>query len=325
MPAALVTQPVHRRIGVWLIALPFLAVMVAITPVDYAWTVRLIHIHMPRFVDIMRRTIFEGDGLGGSDFSILLFLVIIALYLRAAGSKARGRLLAWRPTLGYLFVSALAAGLGAVHTVKWVMGRPRPWSVLGREHLPYSEWYQVGAHYISHGVYRGSFPSGHTAAVFVLMTLVYAWGADPSAGAARRAWAWPLGALVLAYTAGMGIASAMARSHWISDTIASTGIVWVVIHVLYFRILRVPEQRGYWLRTGQHLPLAPYWELRLCGWGFIWLLGIIAVAFGVRAFWQESPPYLAVLLPVGAALCGYAWPRMKAHVVTLHAALAHDA
>jgi membrane-associated phospholipid phosphatase len=30
----------------------------------------------------------------------------------------------------------------------------------------------VGAHYVSEGIYRGSFPSGHTAAIFILMALI---------------------------------------------------------------------------------------------------------------------------------------------------------
>jgi membrane-associated phospholipid phosphatase len=315
----------HPRIGIWLIAAPFAAGMVAISWVDYAWTVHLTTVRIPVFVDVMRRTVFEGDGLGGSDASILLFLGVIVLYLRAQGARAGARLVAWRPTLGFLLTSALAAGLGAVHAVKWVLGRARPWSVLGREHLPYSEWYQVGAHYITQGLYRGSFPSGHTAAVFVLMTLVYAFHGDETASPARRGTAWALGALVLAYTAAMGIASSMARSHWLSDALGSTGLVWILIHLLYFRVLRVPEQRHYRRRTGGELPLPRYWELRLCALGFGALMGAIAIGLGLRAFWEEAPPYLAAGIPLGAALCWVFFPRAKAVVMALHAALASTA
>ncbi|HEX7929214.1 MAG TPA: phosphatase PAP2 family protein, partial [bacterium] len=228
------------------------------------------------------------------------------------------RLTAWRPVLGYWFVSALAAGLGAVHTLKWVMGRPRPYSVLGREHLPYSEWYQVGSHYVTEGIYRGSFPSGHTAAVFILMTLVYAYGANPAAPAPRRSLMWPLGAAVLAYTASMGIASAMARSHWLSDAIAATGMVWVLIHALYFLVLRVPEQQGHLARHRHLLSMPSYWELRFCGWGFIALLGMLAVGLGVRAFWEQSPPYLAVLIPLGVLLWWLGFPRARRVIRLLH-------
>jgi membrane-associated phospholipid phosphatase len=321
-----VTQPQSRRpIGVWLIALPFAAAMAAIPLVDRAWTVYLTQVRIPALVDIMRRTLFEGDGIGGSDLSILLFLAIVSLYLRSQSAQPGTWLLAWRPVLGYLLVSALAAGLGAVHALKWVLGRARPWSVLGREQLPYSDWYRTGAHFITQGIYRGSFPSGHTAAVFLLMTFVYAYCGDPTATASRRAWAWPLGGLVLLYTGGMGIASSMARSHWLSDAIGAAGIVWVLIHLLYFRILRVPEQRAYWLRTGRHAALAPYWELRFCGWGFVALLGFMSVALGLRALWEMSPPYLAALIPVGGLLWWVGYPRARAILVTLRNRLAAGA
>jgi hypothetical protein len=131
-----------------------------------------------------------------------------------------------------------------------------------------------------------------------------------------------LGVLVLLYTASMGLASAMARSHWLSDAIASTGFVWVLIHVIYFRMLRVPEQQAFWLRTARHLPLRSYWELRLCAWGFLALLGFLAAALGVRAFWVQSPPYLAALIPVGIALWWPTFPRARALVTDLHAKLA---
>ncbi len=296
--------------------------MAAIVPVDHDWTVRLTQLRMPGLVDVMRRTVFEGGGLGGSDGSILLFLAVTALYLRAQSPRAGVRLVAWRPMLGFLLVSALAAGLGAVHAVKWVLGRPRPWDVLGRQHLPYSEWYQVGAHYVTEGLYRGSFPSGHTAAVFMLMTLAYVLYGDPQTDRSHHVWAGLLGGLVLAYTAAMGVASSMARSHWLSDALASAGMVWILIHLLYFRVLRVPEQRLRHRNTGAGLPLPSYWELRLCGWGFVALVGATAAGLGLRALWEQWPPYLAILIPLGAALWWVGFPLARSVVAALHAALA---
>lgn len=306
------------RHGVWWIAVPFLVTMAAIAPFDYAWTVCLTQVRIPAFVEVMRRTLFEGGGPGGSDLPIVVFLAVFAAYLWSGAAEAPPRLLAWRPMLGYLTVSALAAGLGVVHAIKWVLGRARPWSVLGREHLPYSDWYQFGPHYVTEGIYRGSFPSGHTAAVFILMALVYAYDGGSGSSLRRRILTWLLGAAVLAYSAAMGVASSMARSHWLSDVIGSVGMVWIVIHVLYHLVLRVPEQTAHWRSHGRHLALPRFWELRLCGWGGLVLLGLMAIGLGVRAFWEQEPPYLAVLIPLGGGLAWLGYPRARATVRALH-------
>jgi hypothetical protein len=171
---------------------------------------------------------------------------------------------------------------------------------------------------VTEGIYRGSFPSGHTAAVFILMTLVYAYGGDPASGFRRRVSTRLLGAAVLAYSAAMGIASSMARSHWLSDVIGSVGMVWLVIHVLYYPVLRVPDQIAHWRRNQRHLALPSYWELRLCGWGFLALLGVMAIGLGARAFWEQEPPYLAVLIPLGGIFAALGWPRIRAGIRALH-------
>ncbi|HEX7938575.1 MAG TPA: hypothetical protein VF483_06245, partial [Gemmatimonadaceae bacterium] len=60
-------RPSRRPLGLWLIGLAFATAMVAVVPVDYAWTVALTGVRIPGFVTLMRRTLFEGDGIGGSD------------------------------------------------------------------------------------------------------------------------------------------------------------------------------------------------------------------------------------------------------------------
>ena len=50
----------------------------------------------------------------------------------------------------------------------------------------FSEWYEFGPHFITEGIYRGSFPSGHSAVILrfreqMLMEVLAAWEAPPRA------------------------------------------------------------------------------------------------------------------------------------------------
>jgi membrane-associated PAP2 superfamily phosphatase len=272
-------------------------------------------------VAFLRRTVFEGDAVGGSDLPIFALLILFVLYGRATSRRAPPGMPGYRSWLGFILVATLAAGLGAVHTLKWIVGRARPYEVVAGSHLPFTPWYLPGPHFITEGVYRGSFPSGHTAAAFAFIALAYALAGDPLL---RRRWrlaGWAIGGGALLFSAAMAVASAMARSHWLSDAVAVTGLVWMLVHALYFWGLRVPEQRRYWRAHGALPRPAGRWELRLCGLGFPVLLGIIAIGFGVRALTLQSPPYLAVLIPVGAGLIAGFAPRVAALLAVLYRTL----
>jgi membrane-associated phospholipid phosphatase len=297
------------------------AAMAAVTPVDYAWTLYLIEHRWNPAVVFLRRTVFEGDAVGGSDLPIFALLILFALYAQATSRRGLARMAAYRPWLGFILVATLAAGLGAVHTLKWIVGRARPYEVVAGSHLPFTPWYAPGPHFITEGVYRGSFPSGHTAAAFAFIALAYALAGDPLLSRRWRLAGWAAGAGALLFSAAMAVASAMARSHWLSDAVAVTGLVWMLVHALYFWGLRVPEQRRYWLAHGALPRPAGRWELRLCGLGFPVLLGIIAAGFGVRALTLQSPPYLAVLIPVGAGLIAGFAPRAAALLALLYRTL----
>jgi membrane-associated phospholipid phosphatase len=236
--------------GLIALGILFLSAMVAIVPVDYEWTVYLIDHRSETAVDFLRRTVFEGNALGATDLPVFALLIIIIAYVRVSAGAAKPSFAAWRPWLGFALISTLAAGLGAVHTLKWVVGRARPYEVVAGHHLPYTPWYWPGPHFVTEGVYRGSFPSGHTAAAFAFIAMAYAMAGDPLLSRGWRWAGWAVGAGALAFSAAMAVASAMARSHWLSDAIGVTGMVWILVHVLYYWGLRVPDQRRYWRSEG---------------------------------------------------------------------------
>lgn len=298
----------------------YAAALVAVAPVDYDWTIYLTEHRLDPEVTMMRGTLFEGDWPGASDIPIFAALAMLVLYLRATTAGASPRWRRSRPSLGFGVVAMLAAGLGAVHALKWVIGRARPYSVLTGEHLPYTPWYRAGPHFVTEGIYRGSFPSGHTAAAFAFIVVAYALAADPLLSRRWRAVGWAFGALTVAFSAVMAVASSMARSHWLSDSVGVVGLVWILVHALYFWVLRVPDQRRY-DQTHGPIPLPSYWELGFCWRGFLVLLGLIAVGLGLRALWIQPVPYLSALVPVGVGLVAYFGPSTWQYIERLHALL----
>lgn len=295
--------------------------LLAVTPRDYAWTVALTAHGPSVFVDLTRRTLFEGALPGFSDIPLIGLLLTVWLYLRAQRGQASATLRAWRPLLGYLLVSALAAGLGTVHSLKWLMGRARPVEVLSWKKLDFSAWYEFGPHFVDQGIYRGAFPSGHTAAAFVVMGLAYVLAMDPFASRRMRAGGLAVGLFALLLAVAMVLGAGMAERHWVSDGVGSVVLLWPVVHVIYFWVLRVPQQRQAWATLG-HNPLPAYWELRFCGWGLWVLVCGLAVALGLRALLEQNPPVLSALVPLGLLPLPYGWMRLWNTYATLSAALA---
>jgi membrane-associated phospholipid phosphatase len=316
---------VSRKTQLLLLALLCLwaAVMLWLPRVDYRWTAQLTpRRHHPLAV-LARRTLFQGQLPGATDPAALFALATVWLYVRANSNGASRRLVAARPVLGYLLVSALFAGFAVVHAAKLVLGRARPLDVLSRQHLPYTEWYQTGKRYLAGGLFRGSFPSGHTAAVFALLALAYALAFDPAAGRRQRAAGAAVAAFSLAAAGVMTVANAMGGNHWLSDGVGAIGLVWLIVHLLYFPVLDVPGQRRSLreaLARGEDPPLPRFWEARLCGSGLLALAGAALLALGLRAFAVQRPPTLAWLLLPGAALLLAGWSRARARIAELHRA-----
>lgn len=309
-----------RRFALPLLLALWAGAMAWIPGVDFPWTVWLIEHRQAAFTRLMRRTLFEGDWPGGSDVTTLALLAVAALYVVAERRRGDPRWAAARPVLGYLLTAALAAGLGAVHAVKALVGRARPWDVLGAAHLPYSDWYQFGAHFVAEGSYWGSFPSGHTAAALLAMSGAYALLGDPLLGRSWRAAGWALGAFALVSGLAMTLANAMARSHWLSDGLGAAGLVWLLLHVLYHRVLRVAEQRRRAASGAAHAP-GPWWEARLCGWGSLALAGAVAAALGLRALLAQGAPAWGLLAVPGVALLVLCGRRVLRVYAELHVAL----
>lgn len=258
----------------------------------------------------MGRTVFEGQAFGGGDLVALYLLAAVGGYYVAL-KRSSGRFYRLRPYFGFVVTSAVVWGLGMVHALKWSIGRARPFEVLYTG-LPFTPWHEIGPHFITEGIYQGSFPSGHTAQAALLLTFAYVLPAATERRAVPRAAAWAVGGLCLCFITAMGIARAMALSHWLTDVVGGLFLTWIGIQVTYHRILRLPEQKAFFLRIGRW-PQAPEgWELKLSGWSVAALAGIAAAGLGARALFMPETRALALLLPAGAAGAVFALARAGA-------------
>ncbi len=299
---------VHRRIGLLILVIVTIAVMAALPAVDQQWTVAL-HEHKDRaLIEVMGRSLFEGDAPGANDLVIFYLLgTLIAYYLGWRRPKIQGTL-AWRPHTGFMICSAFMGGIYLVHGLKWMVGRARPGLVL--DGWPFTQWYEFGPHFITEGIYRGSFPSGHTAQAFFLMALAYALAGDPTRRRMVRAAGGLIGIAVVTYTLAMGAARCMSFSHWLSDVVGSLLFGWIIMHCLYFYILQVPAQRRYFASTGKLPDMPRVWEILLVAYGFVMTIGIMMIVIGGRSIFILHLSWLLLLIPLGLLGCWIALERI---------------
>lgn len=287
------------------------AISLTLVPwVDRPWTLWLRQHRWIRLDRFMDRTLFEGEWMGGGDpVVILLILVTIGYYLAWKGFF-RTVMERWRPQFGFAVTCALITALQMVHSFKWVMGRARPKEVV-QKGLAFSHWFEFGPHYITEGIYRGSFPSGHTAQVFILMALAYILAADPRLSKRTRRWGWFWGAAVLSYTLVMGVGRCMSFSHWLSDVVGALTMSWVGMHLIYFHLLRVPEQTGFYRRWGRHPRLPLVWELQVSAWFLGLFVGAMGLLLGLRAAIYGEFWLAAALPPLGLILGGVSYRHLR--------------
>lgn len=193
--------------------------LVAIVPFDQTATLWLMQYEQSQFAGVMKRSFFEGAALGISDLGVLFWifcLVYYALALRLPHLISEQR----RIEISYILIVGVFFGVGIVHPLKLISGRPRPNMVLSG--LPYNGWYEHGVLHPIHGWFSGSFPSGHVA---TLMNF-FAWGY--LYWRSNKSKQQTLGVFILASSAIAGcfmtIARSMSGDHWLSDGWASLGL-----------------------------------------------------------------------------------------------------
>jgi membrane-associated phospholipid phosphatase len=295
-------DPVKRVSGSTLIfallLLLFSVAAVALPWFDKSLTLRLHQAADPAFSAFMGRTLFQGGFPGGGDLVIFGMLIATTSYVLASLGAGPRWLQAWLPSFGYALFAALVSAVCFVHGLKWVIGRARPKEVVNQG-LAYSDWFEIGPHYITEGVYHGSFPSGHTLAAMLIMLAAYVLAGDSSHSRTLRLSGWGVGVLALSYAGGMSVARSMSLSHWISDGVLGILLGWMLQHACYYWILKVPQQNR---RPELRQALPCMFELRLGLLALGFTTGLTCALLGLRALTLGLHPLL-LLVPFGACVC----------------------
>jgi membrane-associated phospholipid phosphatase len=292
------TVDVKQHWGLGLLLVGASAVLAGATMVDYPLTKWLGSHGWAVFAEVMGRSLFEGERPGGGDLAALFLVGVFCLYAVSLRPTAPERVVAWRPVLGFMVVSAILTTFAYVHTLKWLVARARP-DLVFDGYYPFSAWYAIGPHFVTEGIYHGSFTSGHTAQAFVLMVLAYALAGNPATGRGPKAVGWLVGVLVVGYALGMGLARCMSLSHWVTDVVGSVVMSWVTLHVLYYGILKVPEQQRVRKTLDRSGALQAGWELLMGFYLVAAFFGILLAGTGLRALWVAQARWLAILLVPG--------------------------
>jgi membrane-associated phospholipid phosphatase len=284
--------------------------MLFIAPMDFAWTHWLVKHNYLLFSNFINRTIFEGSLPGTVDFVLISQVAIAVLFVLAwTRPQTFHWLQTWRPRLGFMTFYALIYGVFFVYSTKWIWGRFRPNAVVSKGH-PYSDWFELGPQFIGDGVFRGSFPSGHVAIAFLLMSLAYVL-AGTAQTRRQRFLGWWLGALVVINSLAVAVGRAMIGSHWLSDCVASIAVGWVLLHLIYHWGLHVPEQCRYADHNSTAAPRPALWELHLSVNAFWASLGFWGCGIGLRALAAGRSIWMVFLIPLWLALMFYGTVRLR--------------
>ena len=279
----------------------FLLVAAIIPQLDSSLTLYANHNAAPLLRDFYSRTLFEGDLPGSGDFIVLGLIIALLGYFRCCLGPPTRRSIAWRPALGFAVFAGLTSAVTFVHTSKWAIGRARPSEVF-RHHLAYSDWFSFGSHFISEGRYRGSFPSGHTIEALLPILLAYALAGNPAHSSRTRALGLLCGIFAILNAFTMAVARSMALSHWLSDGLLGLLAAWILIHISYFWILRVPEQDKLSREASLQPSLPACWELLLGLWTMGLGCGIMLILLGIHALLRHENFTYSLLIPAG--VCG---------------------
>lgn len=283
-------------------AVAALLIMVAGTYWDVSATAVLVRNAVPVFNTIMGRTLFEGDLPGANDLVSIMLILTAVVYMSGHFDRyRRTRIGSRRPQAGFVLVSGLVVGLFMVHGLKYLIGRARPPLVLN-DSWPYSLWFVFGPHAITEGTFNASFPSGHTAHAFVLMSLAYVLAGDPLAARRQKIIGWILGGMALLFSASMGITRCASQNHWLTDVLGSICLGWLLMHWIYFGLLKIPVQRLFYGRNGRLPPLPRAWELMLCLGILLMGAGVILAVNSLRGMVSTGLYWWGWLVPAGAVM-----------------------
>lgn len=207
-----------------------------------------------------------------------LVLTLLALAGLIAGS-VRSRMLAWRRyLLLVLLTSILGSGLIVNSVLKPYWGRPRPRQIQEFGGLwTYRDFHRPGI------PGKGqSFPSGHCSMGFLFVSLYFLYRKSPRVALAAGSFGVFYGTLI-------GVGRIAQGAHFASDVLWSFGVMLLVPLILYYFVLKIPDQDG---RDRQEMP-APHRRLMILGLAVAAVV-ILLIFFTRRPFYETYHQALAM-------------------------------
>ncbi|WP_233236453.1 phosphatase PAP2 family protein [Bordetella sp. LUAb4] len=168
----------------------------------------------------------------------LVLVAPVGVAVAAAGAAVASRWLpALRPWRGVLWAVALTCALGQViiAQLKHYTALPRPYDLSmfgGYASYPQRFWAA------SRREAGGALPSGHAGAGYALLSLYFAgWAAG------RPLWRWTGLAIGILVGAGFSLVRIAQGAHFLSQTLWSAAIMWLLASLLFYRLLVQPRSR----------------------------------------------------------------------------------
>jgi len=191
----------------------------------------------PGFRDFMSQSMYEGGAPGGSDIGVTAAIICFLAWLYERKKSVPAKLIGLEAKR-FIWLSGLITSVVAVHTLKWIVSRARPkiFFALGNAvngetgNLSGIQWAGFMPFDGPRGSTFNSFPSGHTASAAILLSFCYLIGAK------RPLLGYFFGTLVFIFSCMMAVARSMAGMHWLSDSVASFFITWIIVDYLFSRM-----------------------------------------------------------------------------------------
>ena len=315
-----------------ILVLSGLSVLTLIAPYDLDLITYFSEHRIEWFIEIMSESIFELEKPGGGDIVVLFYVVTLILYLASSlletkmiefkllfyiqrwlhqHSRFSDFIRAHRLQLEFLVVSSFCTSTLMVKTLKWTMARPRPKKIL-RGTREFYHWYETGPYFLDEGMYRASFPSGHTASAITLIGLAYLllYGTDSKKWNARGK---IIVVMVLLFTAMMAAARVMTTAHWPTDVIFSIFGGWLIIHVLFFHVYQMGSSHSKTVTRSAAIGAPPFRGILICGYLSLLCLSVVIMVIGLRHYLHSRWPWMILLSLPAIALAGYASRKVIQH------------
>ncbi len=190
----------------------------------------------PFYGIFMNRTIFDGEGFGGQDFSNIAIAMALLLYILSFNRRFQETLFFSRKYTGFMLGVALIETLNISRLLRGFFGRARPYHVMEGKEI-FTHMLTFGPYTLDEALNHGSFPSGHTFSAMFLLTLAFI-----SLKTKRPFFIILMFLMSISYGIAMGTGRVMFGAHYPGDVLWSIIFSIPVTAWLYFKGFQIPDQ-----------------------------------------------------------------------------------